>query len=421
MTCLPMPPDAQSLAYAQARQVFEEAYISSQKTIQLIMKRDGYLYEATAALTTFTFSKFLDLKMPSLILAIGLWLIAVLIYQTESINQLNRLIAVCCLAFAFEFGAGADRHSVFWHDGFISTLFDWLDNFAIPIICILFVHTIFYLTAPERSRQIFSRFIIVGGYVLGGFESGLWLSIPILRSAANAKDVVAQIYIFTSATLWFAFTMAAPILSITRIIWFFRTSDPTRETVYRVRRLVWATLFGLITALPIVIVYPIAHYLSPNLTVFFQFFDMRYLFMFMPIFLAGAIIRYQMFRTNAPILLFVPILSVAGLTASLVTALFFISQPTRIVAEVTPPFLPAFILTLGVSLLWFHQTSWRGFYGRVMYHEKNSLWDVKQFSEQLVREKRRLNDPAQAVADALQKQYQLNSVDHELFTTNRLE
>ncbi|MCI0579201.1 MAG: ATP-binding protein, partial [Chloroflexi bacterium] len=132
---------------------------------------------------------------------------------------------------------------------------------------------------------------------------------------------------------------------------------------------------------------------------------LNYLLLAVPIMLCTIILRYKTFRPLPVLFTIVPLLMISALLANAQTTL-------AIYMELVPDtqgvflFLTGFGLVLSSSVLWNYQSSWRGFFGRLLHWERTTLDDVKRFGEGLLAQQDLATLPA-ATAPALCSYLQL--------------
>jgi hypothetical protein len=130
--------------------------------------------------------------------------------------------------------------------------------------------------------------------------------------------------------LMFVAIAICPVLVIGRLVWFIGYA-PGRMRYVREHQLAKALLFGFAVVLPL----PLLLALGDNygLKSTFNNLDLRFFWLFSGTMLAGAILRYQTFRVHSPVLVLVPLMTLAGLGSSILNAVYQNGLPATLDQE----------------------------------------------------------------------------------------
>ncbi|MCB9430934.1 MAG: GAF domain-containing protein [Ardenticatenaceae bacterium] len=175
----------------------------------------------------------------------------------------------------------------------------------------------------------------------------------------------------------------------------------------RLRRQAVVMLIGISFILPYLIA--IWTLFSPgdgSHTIYWCGLDSRYLVAAGPAAAALVILRYQTFRRPSPLFLVVPVLAVSAIVANIGSVIWAWSLPSSSIAWKLPPFVPALGMTLIVSLIWVTQSSWRGFFGRVLHWRQHNDDAAKRFGQHVMSQADLLAMPRR-IAAALVSELQL--------------
>jgi hypothetical protein len=77
-----------------ADQQYAEAYAHQEKSANVTVRRNEHELSLTLPIERFSWSEYLDLKLPDLICGWGLWLLALAIYRASPTATLNRVTAL---------------------------------------------------------------------------------------------------------------------------------------------------------------------------------------------------------------------------------------------------------------------------------------------------------------------------------------
>ncbi|MEZ4510371.1 MAG: GAF domain-containing protein [Chloroflexota bacterium] len=378
--------------------LFREVYTRNPPTVTLKIEQEGELIEKQLRVLPFSWVHYLDLIVPHVIGGLTFWLLALIVYQIPSPELLNQVFVVmCCLG---AINRWLSRVGLFVHTDVVTHIIDLVGLWSFSFLGSLFIH--FALLFPTRARfhhKYLLYFVYgVGLIALIGYSGGrlvIWLNLPI--AWAGQLDNLG-------------FRIAWPLSMIgvgAIVVRLLATSiaNPSR----RLRRQALILLSGISLILPYLIaVWAIflaggedeAH------TLYWRGLDSRYLVAAGPAAAALIILRYQTFRRVPPLFLIVPVLAVSAIVANVGSVIWAWSLPFSPIAWKLPPFIPALGMTLIVSLIWVTQSSWRGFFGRVLHWRQQNDDAAKRFGQH-VTSQADLSAMPKRIATALVSELQL--------------
>jgi hypothetical protein len=170
-----------------------------------------------------------------------------------------------------------------------------------------------------------------------------------------------------------------PILTLLRLGWFFWYSR--RPELIQKRNLALIIGFGAICPSPYL--WALLTCSGKMLIFFFSYIDIRYLWLFPAMMLANVLIRYQLYGLQNVRLMLVPVIT-AAFASSFASAIWWLKMPRTVNEYIVSPFTDFFVFFIGVSVLWITQTSWRGYFGRKLYTERNTFQDVTSYVTHLL-------------------------------------
>jgi len=370
---------------------YAQMQAAGKHSVMLTVRRSGELLELEIPIRTFSLSNLLDLKLPDMLVGLGFWLLAAAVYMARPTETVNRIFAVACSA-----AAGA-----LWLT--IPSLFpqgDWLSHLlqvgwvcSATFVGVGFIHlsTLF----PEPAHRDSLRWI-KALYMLMVVTAIVYIIALFLRwenyesPLANFLSTISNRLIIGS----FGLAVLIYLVRLVQLAWI-----PTLSR--RVRRQVFMLAFGLLLALPYVLVVVVrALLVRGTQSYFWNGLDLRYLVLAVPLTFAFVILRYQSFQRTPMPIISVLILASSALVASLGAWVVRLLEPEWVNSLTWTPFAPLFGITLLTSIIWSSQSSWWGALSRLFQWERRSYIAVRKFGQQVINE----NEPAQlpqAIAKAL--------------------
>lgn len=323
-----------------------------------------------ADLQPFTFTQFLDIKLPELITGFGFWLIAIAVYRARPQADLNRVFALTCGLVAG--GQLLTVHTLFADTDWPARSLTFVWALIIPWIGVGIVHFAALFPIPIASR---------GGWGVRGLYA---LSLLISMAYASALLLIwiggwSPLAGFLGGVGWHGahgLFLIGVLYYLIRFAWLLARPDSSP----RIRRQLFLVLGGAALAGPY-----IATTLLHGLTTlpdshFWWALDVRYLLLAAPLAFAFAVLRYQTFQSRDPLLMGVALLAGGAIAASLGAWLIFWLYP----AVGGPPFLPVLVVTCAASVFWTLQNSRQGWLNRLAHWEQNNYQAVHRFGYTII-------------------------------------
>lgn len=377
--------------------LFRHAYEQNKAYIGLSIERDGQRFEKQVRVILFDVAHYLDLLIPHLIGGIIFWLLAFIVYPIRPQTPLNRVfVAMCCLGAANRWFS---RVGLFLHLDMVTDMLNLLTLCFFALLGSVFVHFAFLFPTRSRFYHKSLLYLVYGIGLTGlvGFSGGrlaLWSILPF--TWAVRLDYLGYIISWPMSVIG----VIAILIRLLAVI----IANVSR----RVRRQAIIMLVGVSFVLPYLVTTWAAYLIgsSGSYSIYWRGLDSRYLVAAGPAAAALVILRYQTFRRPSPLFLIVPVLSISAIVANVGSVIWAWSLPFSPIAWKLPPFIPALGMTLIVSLIWVTQSSWRGFFGRVLHWRQQNDDAAKHFGQHVMSQTDLLAMPRR-IADALVSELQL--------------
>lgn len=361
---------------------FAAAWGEGRPAVEVVVQRHSQLVAVQVPVILFTWQHFFELKAPDILITLGLFLVAVIVYRAQPDEPLNQLVVIICCIFIPSF----TRASLFYHDGPLAAWAEMTMGRSRMFWGVLLFHFALLFPLAVNSRI---RYLLYFWYALTLFICFVPLNLiwPTI-SPATAGNYGFQF--FTRATF------VGVICVLFRTVYVAFATHHYSPLYHRQAR---AFLFGLLLASPLLIRVFLNQLLGQTLPVFIQYLDLRYAFLFIPATLASLILRYRTFQSGSRLLILVPIMALSGLTANVVTFALFNQSTAFQEVSIAFLFLFSFLAIFINSLLWSTQSSWQGWFGRLFHQQRRSYDDVRRFGQQVLRQPD-LSHLPQATVDA---------------------
>ena len=337
-------------------EAFAAARAADRSSVTLAVYRGEEMMTVRTPLVPFRLAHLLDLKLPGFINGIGFLLLAIAVYAARPQHPANRLFTIASsLVVAHRWLV---YPSPFLDEGGLTNFLELMRVMVAPFVGPAAIHLA--LLFPQRSQWLSRRLLAVlygvGALVatslitsrlvwwqLGWTPAGRWL---------ERAGYQGAIVLMAAGALFF----------IGRYVWLRQHSRPGT----RLHRQVSVIVSGFIFTSPFLFVVIMEGFMTPSVY-YLAGLDLRFLLMAVPLGFAYAILRYQTFHSRDPALLGVFIYGSSALVASAGAWLVRQTLAVPSTAFVIPPFVPIFVVTLGVGFFWSTQSSWRGLFGRLMH------------------------------------------------------
>lgn len=368
-----------------AQQLFAAAWAGGARTVTLVSESPaGQRVTTPLPVRLFSWSDYLDVKLPAAITGLSWWLLAALLYQTRPRAGLNRVAAWTFALVSATTWAG-------WFSIFIGPLPERLLNMAFngwlwPLTGAALVHL--SLSFPRPSRLL-RRPVLWSVYAWAGLAGGLHNAATLLDTLSGWSPLTARLDDLASLLGSRGLFLVGLAMVVGRLVLLALTErrDPA------VRGQVGVVLLGLACASPFLVLL-ILQLLRLGASFFWEGLDTRYLLLAVPLAFALAILRYKSFRTFHPIFAVVAVLAGSALLASI--GAWGVSRiQGQAALPLSQAFVPIFGVTLVASIFWSTQTSWQGWLSRLFHWERSSFASARIFGQRLVG----LTDPAALSAE----------------------
>jgi len=357
--------------YSTANEItrFANAFAANRSTVEVIVNRHNEHILVKIPVVLFTWQYFFDLKIPDFLITIGLFLVALIVYRAQPDESLNQLVAVACCMFIPSF----TRSSLFFGDGDFS---EWAELVMIR-----------YRTF---SGPVFFHFVLLFPLTIRGrihYLLYLWYGLTIFMVFAPLPLIFPTLPPGTINFYGYYFASRSTILGVLCVILYITYVTLATLRYSRLhRRQAGTFLLGVIMASPLFVPVLLNQFLSQPIPIFVQYLDLRYTFLAIPAILAFLILRYRSFQSSSRPLLLVPMLALAGLTTNAVTFAVLRQPAKNGGASVTFLFLFVFLAIFVNSILWSTQSSWQGWFGRLLHRQRRSYEEVRHFGQQVLQQ-----------------------------------
>jgi|GEM_PF-1775088 len=397
--------EADGSPYADAPTTFARLWDAGERKVTLRHDRIDGRTRTTVPLVTFTIYNYIDLRLPTLILAFTLWLIALLIYRARSTDPLSDAIIFNVGLASLSFGI--EQPSLFWLEGDLSRVLNLLGYGATAAVslALAFIGCSFFTPRWRWLRR--ATLTLFALWALAGV--GLWLRARLLFFSEGATGLARA----ADNSAFFTLNWLLSISSFFLIFCLIGVLIFIRPTVnsFRTRRAAAALLLGFILAQPSTLLNFANRLLDQRADLFFQTLDLRYLLLFIPFFAMAAIVRYQSFGTRSPGLIVVMLLIASALGASLLNSFFLLLVSGASEHNNYPTlFAPSFLVLFVMSAFWSFQSSIQGSLGRLFHRRRRNYQDMQRFLDLLLTQGVGARDPGATIGALLREQFNLTYV-----------
>ncbi|WP_169239727.1 sensor histidine kinase [Candidatus Roseilinea sp. NK_OTU-006] len=290
--------------------LYAQAYARGAREITLRVARDGHVFDARAPIVLYTPAMLLDLTLPTVLVRLCVWLLAVLVYIANPAAPLNRAVSALGALIVVVIGtffSGVNFDATGWPNRLMDV--GWLA--ATSFLGLSIWQATMWFTAAPSERPAW-RVLRAGQIVLlagGVIALSPYLIAKVLWWTAGWSPMVGTLETIDFAMLNVC-VFGAGFFALLRIAW-----TAWRATSPRRRRQSQILMIGFAFSLP-----PMIFQVNANITQAGAWFlsgpfDLRYLYLALPLALAFAVLRYQMLRSVHPLLLVVLALMGSGLVA----------------------------------------------------------------------------------------------------------
>jgi signal transduction histidine kinase len=357
------------------QEIYAVAYHGGDRTVTVEVEHQGQKVKTESALTLFSVADFLDFKLPDMINGLIFWLLAVLVYRTRPADPVNRTFAVAAALVAIH--RWSLFPTIFASLDLASNLLWYIPMLVAPFIGTLTIH--FALLFPRPARSPFMAALpllhLFGATLVGiaAVERWLWWQFgwsPLI----NLLDQFSY-----TPTLYLL--VIAVMLLMSRYVWLWVRERSSR----RLRRQLTFILWGFSLALPMIVITVLDGLYSEGTQAYFlSGIDLRHVLLFIPLAFTFVILRYQTFHRVHPLLLYLVVLTIGALWASVGSWSLrwpFVSQAG---VHAPTPYLVMFLVIPIAILSWNALATRRGILGRILDRKGHSYEAVRQFGQRVI-------------------------------------
>ncbi len=344
------------------RSVYQDAYQAETEKVHITARRGGETLTFDVPIKVVGFEDFYEIVMPDFLNNICFWLIAFAVYRARPKDPINRRFAL--VAGLVAFSQALLHPSVFTQ----STPFARLAALVWALIAPFVGLSLFYFAAifPFKLENAVTKWFLralSGSCVLVSLLFGftriyLWTAgVSDLTAFLDRYCFVFIMFLLPAGMLFFICTMISGAIQSAR----FRRQMPV---------LIVGLLVALVNILPNVL------NSIQRLTIYLIGFDTRPTLVAVPLAFALVILKFKIFRTFDPYLLFTVMVSACAFFANLY-AWFLWKFPLSNLDR--PPFALILAFALALNFLWAGMAGLRGYLAKVFHWEGLNLSLVQQF------------------------------------------
>lgn len=451
-------------------------YVTAAPTVSERVERQGQTQDVIVPVVEFQFSHLVDLRSGDLLTAMGFWLLALAIYVTRPRERVNRILALLfCLA---ALNAWVSPPLLILRQQGLELWIVLFDHAVVlPLIGAVLIHAV--LLFPTRSRFCDSRPLRFGIYaaavtlgLLFGvpwwlfWHSGLEASgLPTLSALIEWANkgttglLAAGLGLLVIRTGWMLYShrfdrrvkrqarvmllglgvaslYLAPVLyrmgvgpdgqestwSEHPALYLGLAITPILLTMDILRQKRWGKQRIGIAALLWVAIF-LCLWLGQVASGFLLDMDLSYTFLAVPVAFTVIALRYQSWGQTGEAWLasgacwLAVIIGVSGVAAGILHA--WLRNLHVFSADLTvSPFVPIFIIILGISILWSSQVRWSGYFGALLHWQSRNYKAANRFAQRIAHQTN-LNYLPHLVAQALVEELALESAGLWLWDENR--
>ena len=353
---------------------FAEAAAKGLEFVTLRIVRSGESMLVQVPVTSFTWAHYIEWIAPYLLMSLSFLTIAFAVYRASPQQPSSKLLILFCTIVAL-YGAST-RPTLYVHYGRFAQVVDLIHVIVTCLIGIVWIHFSLYYLRPSRLARPIVLYLL---YAIGSGTAVIYIISRLMLWTNGHSDLVGTLDGYAFYTVWRLITLGV-IVFLLRLIWLVLNQTLSR----RERRETIILLFGLLIFAPSVYLFARVAFDIGTKEWMESATDMRFLYLAVPLAIALFILRYQTYGRIPRLLLVVPILALNGLLAHATAVFLFMTAPSLAIDYQVPPFLPVFLVTTAVSVLWITQSHWQGFFGRLFHWEQLNYQAVQQVGHQLL-------------------------------------
>jgi signal transduction histidine kinase len=348
---------------------YATAAAQQETSVEVTVQRGTSFIQQALPLVTFTFSDYLDIKVPLILNGLGFWLLAVTIYSFRPTVAINRVFAVTgCLLAGYHWLL---LPSLFERPDLIDQVMQLVWVVSTSLLGVLFFHCTILFPVPLKPTV---RSILKVWYGVSIALAACYVGARVLQWTAGPLALTAAL-----DTLGFRGSALNIGLGFAMMLGVFSWTYFHRSTSTRVKCQVGLILASMVIASMVVFTAMIGA-LNGSMNYFIAGLDLRCLHLAPALAFAYVIWRYQTFRgTPPPLFVAVVILLSSALLASVGDWLLRALQPQTTHSQ----FMPLFLIAVAASALWSAQGLIQRTTQRFFHWEETSYRAAKRFSQDM--------------------------------------
>lgn len=384
------------------RIVYQKARDAGQKTVTVIVQRDGKQLALHVPLVPFSWRQYFDFVFAPTVISATLLMLAWLLYRASATDPTQRVVVALLGLMAIQPIGG--HPSLFHYDQPLDRILA-VGNITTTIGG-LALGVMFYQFALRFPYPLTNRLTQAGTWVLSALAlSGIFIFI--------ADRVIVYTVGFTPISrrldqVYFILLIGLILLGVLAVMIRMAADSFFPGKQRRHQREAQILLLALLLMLPTV--WLIGHYLGgsgQSLSSLRLLADSRFFPLVLPLAFAAISLRYHTFSGAQNWFFLALLLAGSGFLANLGTALLFWDRLPLIRETIVPPTPILFLLLCALGLVWGWQASWRGWLGRVFQWERVSYHIVQQVGQQLLDFHDQEIELTQALSTTLEKALQV--------------
>jgi len=358
-------------------EIYNNAYLNGKNFIRMTIERDNQLISQEIPVVLFTVSRYFDLVSAGFITGLGLWLLGLVIYNTNPTDKVNQLFALTTVFYAAN--QLIYHNNLFRYENYVAIFLDYLEwVIVVPLLGVLAIHLALEFPKPYSSKTA-HRLIIAFYYLTFGIMV-FYTMCHIIRWTQGRIPIVAYLEDTIGYQLPVFLATGSQALMVFRYIYLAWT-DKSRRLQYQLVVISLGMICSFSTLLRTLLD---AFDRESGYTMFFYSLDLRYFRSFVPLVFAYAILRYRNSQTANRPLMFVTIMTFSAIFANFVDATWRQFQPELNDFALIPPFIPLFTLTCAFGTFATFYSSLSGPLARLFHRDAISYEAVNQFGQRLL-------------------------------------
>lgn len=395
-----------------ARYIYNENYLSSRETVDLLLGYYGNHYREEIVVRSFSIWDYLDIKLPLIVISFSLWILAITIYLAKPSDVTNQVAAVLFALFSLSFGG--DRSALYWHDGVITKFID-IAMLTLPALEGAAISH-FALSYPTPLKCRYKQILIKCVYGIGTVFALIYASSHMLLWYSGQSHLVARL---NSRGFYLSYSLfAMSVLFVFARLVLSSLYPQSSQRRIREKRIARITLLGLIVPFVFIFLGALERFSQAEMDYYWLVVDIRYFFLVLPWLISYLVLRYQTFRSSPRSLVLLSIIIGSVLVGNLVysLALMLIDEnyPTLI-------HVPIILGMLASSGFWAFQTKWSGLFGRLFNHQQLNYTIANQYGSELLNYAQDLHRLPQAITQSLKNNLDIELIGFWLYENPVLE